>query len=60
MAEFSHDELQQVIRKYDSEYKRLKKLTVGKILLTSLIITYRLKLKDKRLGRTSSQGGEGQ
>ncbi len=25
MSEFSHEELQQVIRKYDSEYKRIKK-----------------------------------
>lgn len=29
MSQFSHEELQQVIRKYDSEYKRLKKLSLG-------------------------------
>ena len=28
MNDFSHDELQQVIRKYDGEYKRLKKQAV--------------------------------
>ena len=30
MGEFTHEELQQVIRKYDGEYKRLKKVTLGK------------------------------
>lgn len=30
MNEFTHDELQQVIRKYDSEYKRFKKIANGK------------------------------
>ena len=30
MNEFTHEELQQVIRKYDSEYKRFKKIANGK------------------------------
>jgi hypothetical protein len=30
MNEFTHEELQQVIRKYDSEYKRIKKQINGK------------------------------
>jgi hypothetical protein len=30
MNDFSHEELQQVIRKYDSEYKRFKKIANGK------------------------------
>jgi hypothetical protein len=40
MHEFSHEELQQVIRKYDSEYKRLKKLATGKQII-ELINYYR-------------------
>ena len=28
MNEFTHEELQQVIRKYDSEYKRIKKQVI--------------------------------
>jgi translation initiation factor 2 beta subunit (eIF-2beta)/eIF-5 len=30
MNEFTHEELQQVIRKYDSEYKRIKKQVNGR------------------------------
>lgn len=38
MNEFSHEELQHVIRKYDSEYKRLKKLATGKGLIIILTV----------------------
>ena len=31
MHEFSHEELQTVIKKYDSEYKRLKKQAIGNL-----------------------------
>jgi hypothetical protein len=33
MEAFSHEELQHVILKYDSEYKKLKKQAIGNILI---------------------------